>query len=175
VGVSGQGGLFSEAVVREMAAINARPIILPLSNPTARAEATPENVVRWSEGRALTATGSPFAPVYADGITHIIAQCNNSYAFPGMGLGALSVRARRISDEMFMAAARVIGAAVPVSDNAGAPLLPPLTEIRALSRHIAIAVARTAIEQGLSDVTDPELAEGLVDGRMWSPRYRSFA
>jgi malate dehydrogenase (oxaloacetate-decarboxylating) len=175
VGVSGQGGLFSEAVVREMARINERPIIMPLSNPTARVEATPENIVRWSEGRALIATGSPFAPVYDNGIVHVVAQCNNSYAFPGMGLGALAVKARRISDEMFMAAARVIGAAVPVSRNPGAPLLPPLSEIRPLSRDIAIAVGRTAVEQGLSHVTDPEEVVGLVDARMWMPRYRVFA
>jgi malate dehydrogenase (oxaloacetate-decarboxylating) len=175
IGVSGQAGLFSEAVVREMARINERPIIMPLSNPTARVEATPENIVKWSEGRALIATGSPFAPVYDNGIVHAIAQCNNSYAFPGMGLGALAVKARRISDEMFMAAARVVGAAVPVSRNLGAPLLPPLTEIRSLSREIAIAVARTAVEQGLSPVNDPEEVVGLVDSRMWMPRYREFA
>ena len=174
IGVSGQGGLFNEAVVRAMAEINERPIILPLSNPTARAEAQPEDIVRWSAGRALMATGSPFAPVYDDGVVHTVSQCNNSYAFPGMGLGVRAVAASRVSDEMFMAAAHVIGAAVPVSGVIGAPLLPPLTQIRQLSREIAVAVGRTAVEQGLSDVTKPDEVPGLVDARMWEPRYRSF-
>lgn len=174
IGVSGQGGLFNEDVIRTMAEINDRPIILPLSNPTVRAEAKPEDIVRWSEGRALMATGSPFAPVYDDGVVHMVSQCNNSYAFPGMGLGVRAVAARRVSDEMFMAAAHVIGAAVPVSGVLGAPLLPPLTEIRQLSRQIAVAVGRTAVEQGLSDVVKPDEVQNLVETMMWEPRYRSF-
>ena len=174
IGVSGQFGLFSEEVVRSMAANNERPIILPLSNPTTRVEAEPDDIVRWSEGRALIATGSPFDPVYDDGVMHMISQCNNSYAFPGVGLGVLAVRAHRVSDEMLMAAARVIGAAVPSSGSPGAPLLPPLTEIRQLSRDIAVAVGRTAAEQGLCEVRDPNIVDRVVDQYMWEPHYRTF-
>lgn len=174
IGVSGQFGLFSEQVVRCMAENNERPIILPLSNPTTRVEAEPDDIVRWSEGRALIATGSPFDPVYDDGVMHVISQCNNSYAFPGVGLGVLAVRAHRVSDEMLMAAARVIGAAVPSSGTPGAPLLPPLTEIRQLSRDIAVAVGRTAAEQGLCEVRDPNIVDRIVDQYMWEPHYRTF-
>ena len=174
IGVSGRSGLFGEEVVRCMAAINERPIILPLSNPTTRVEAEPDDIVRWSGGRALIATGSPFDPVYDGGVMHTISQCNNSYAFPGVGLGVLAVRARRVSDEMLMAAARVIGAAVPSSGSPGAPLLPPLTEIRRLSRDIAVAVARTAAEQGLCEVRDLDIVDRAVDRYMWEPHYRTF-
>ncbi len=174
IGVSGQFGLFNEEVVRSMAANNERPIILPLSNPTTRVEAEPDDIVRWSDGRALIATGSPFDPVYDDGVMHIISQCNNSYAFPGVGLGVLAVRAHRVSDEMLMAAARVIGAAVPSSGSPGAPLLPPLTEIRQLSRDIAVAVGRTAAEQGHCEVRDPNMVDRIVDKYMWEPHYRTF-
>ncbi len=174
IGVSGQGGLFNEKVVTAMAEINRRPIILPLSNPTKRAEATPGDVIRWSEGRALVATGSPFDAIEHDNTIFHIAQCNNSYVFPGMGLGVRTVRARKVSDEMFMAAAYVIGRAAQKDKSFGSPLLPPLTEIRQLSRDIAVAVGEMAVEQSLCDVTDAGAVAAMVDKNMWVPQYRHF-
>ncbi len=174
IGVSGQGGLFSRDVVEMMASINDRPIILPLSNPTARTEGIPGNLVPWSGGRVLMATGSPFDPVEFEGTTYHTAQCNNSYAFPGMGLGVRAVKAETVSDEMFMAAAHVIGAEGARSRENGASLLPPLTEIRRLSRDIALAVGHKAVEQGHTEVTDPDRVANLIDGMMWTPTYREF-
>lgn len=174
LGVSGQTGLFTEAVVREMAKNNERPIIFPLSNPTARAEARPEDILNWSDGKALIATGSPFDPVYRDGMSYIISQCNNAFAFPGLGLGILAVGAKRVSDEMFMAAAQVIGQSVPEAQAPGAPLLPPLSAIRELSRQIAVAVGRCAVEQGLCDISSTSEVDALVDKYIWQPEYRRF-
>ena len=171
IGVSGQPGLFKEEVIKMMADTNERPIIFPLSNPTSRAEASPADVLRWSEGRALVATGSPFPPVIHDGQTHHIAQCNNAYAFPGIGLGVIAVKARRVSDEMFMAAARVIAEAAPDAAVPGAPLLPPMTDIRPLSVKIALAVGEVAVAQGLADCRSQDEVEALVDNKIWAPRY----
>jgi len=153
---------------------NERPIIFPLSNPTARAEARPEDILTWSDGKALVATGSPFNPVYRDGVSYIISQCNNAFAFPGLGLGILAVGAKRVSDEMFMAAAQVIGQSVPDAQAPGAPLLPPLSAIRDLSRQIAVAVGKCAIEQGLSDISPQTDIASLVEQYMWHPEYRRF-
>lgn len=173
IGVSGQTGMFSEKIVRLMAELNQRPIILPLSNPTIRAEAFPEDVLRWSDGRALCATGSPFAPILYDGIDHEIAQCNNSYAFPGIGLGVLAVKATRISDEMFMTVAEVIGKSVAKAGINGVGLLPPVREIRSLSKKIAIAVGKTAIKQGLSEFDKKTNVKKLVEDMMWLPNYEN--
>lgn len=172
IGVSGQPGMFNEDVVRAMADINERPIIFPLSNPTERAEARPDDVIRWSDGRALVATGSPFPPVIHDGTAYQIAQCNNAYAFPGIGLGVLAVNAKIITDEMLMTVAETIGTSVQNGDAPGAALLPPLTDIRPLSREIAIAVARCAVEQGLCERVEGEEVEARIDERIWVPRYR---
>jgi malate dehydrogenase (oxaloacetate-decarboxylating) len=172
IGVSGQPGMFSEDVVRNMTKNSDRPIIFPLSNPTERAEARPADVIRWSDGRALVACGSPFQPVIHDGVTHTIAQCNNAYAFPGIGLGILAVGASRVTDEMFMRVAKTIGDTVPEDAPAGASLLPPLTAIRPLSHEIAIAVGVCAVEQGICDVTSVDEVESLVDQSIWVPQYR---
>jgi len=171
IGVSGQPGLFKEEAVKTMADTNERPIIFPLSNPTSRAEASPADVLRWSEGRALVATGSPFPPVIYEGQTHHIAQCNNAYAFPGIGLGVIAVKARRVSDEMFMATARVIAEVAPDAAIPGAPLLPPMTDIRALSVRIAIAVGKVAVDQGLTECRSHDEVEALVEKKIWSPSY----
>ncbi len=171
IGVSGQTGMFSEKVIRLMAELNKRPIIMPLSNPTIRAEAFPDDVIRWSDGRALVATGSPFDPILYNGINHQIAQCNNSYAFPGIGLGVLAVKARRISDEMFMAVAQVIGKSVPKAGQKGIALLPPVRQISTLSKKIAIAVGKTAIEQGLSEFDKKTDVKKLVEEMIWLPNY----
>lgn len=174
IGVSGQPGLFTREIVHEMSAAHDRPIIFPLSNPTTRVEARPEDIIAWSDGAALVATGSPFDPVYRDGVTYIISQCNNAFTFPGLGLGILAVGAKRVSDEMFMTAAQTIGTSVPETRMPGAPLLPPLSAIRELSLHIAIAVGACAVEQGLAVIDDPAKVRGLVEARIWQPEYRGF-
>ena len=129
LGVSAQCGLFGEKAVRTMAAKVDRPIIFPLSNPIERCEATPHDLLRWTDGRALIATGSPYAPVTYAGVTRTIAQSNNVYIFPAVGLGALSVGARRVTDGMMLAAARALGARSPARKDPTAPLLPALDEL----------------------------------------------
>lgn len=174
IGVTGVPGIFTEEVVRAMAAGNEAPIVLPLSNPTSRAEATAVDVLTWTEGRALVATGSPFDPVELDGTTFHIAQSNNSYIFPGVGLGVRAVGARRVSDAMFMAAAHALAASVDAEAKADS-LLPPLTTIREVSRSIAIAVGQAAQDEGLAPTTTPAELEAAVDRTMWSAEYRPFA
>jgi malate dehydrogenase (oxaloacetate-decarboxylating) len=173
IGVTGVPGIFTEDVVRAMAAGNDSPIILPLSNPTSRAEATADDVLHWTDGRALVATGSPSAPVTLGDVTYTIAQSNNAYIFPGVGLGVRAAKARRVSDKMFMAAAHALAAAVDAT-NPGDSLLPPLTDIRAVSRSIAIAVAAQAQAEGLAPATTPEELERLVDDTTWWPKYRPY-
>src|SRR3954470_22510369 len=137
IGVSGQPGAFSEAVVRMMAENNRRPVIFPLSNPTSRAEATPQDVERWSEGRAVIGTGSPFPPLMRGGKAFKVDQTNNSYIFPGVGLGAIAVQASRITDAMFMAAAKALAAMSPAKRDPNGNLLPPVTELRDISVAVA--------------------------------------
>jgi malate dehydrogenase (oxaloacetate-decarboxylating) len=171
VGVAGQAGLFTREVISEMAAHVAQPIILPLSNPTALSEATPEDLFDWTEGRALVATGSPFAPVSWRGRVLPISQCNNCYIFPGMGLGVIASGARRVSDEMFLAAAHALAACSLANADPQGPLFPRLEEIRAVSRRIALAVGAEAQRQGLADATTSEELEQRVARTMWLPRY----
>ena len=150
IGVSGQPGAFSEQIVRAMAEHNRRPVIFPLSNPTSRAEATPADIERWSEGRAVIGTGSPFPPLMRDGRPFKVDQTNNSYIFPGVGLGAIAVQARRVTDTMFMAAAKALAAMSPARNDAGGNLLPPVTALREVSIAVARAVARAgAARKGL--------------------------
>lgn len=172
IGVSGQPGMFSEAVVRSMAEANERPIIFPLSNPTERAEARPDDLIRWTDGRALVATGSPFPPVIHNGTAHSIAQCNNAYAFPGIGLGVLAVNSSRITDQMLMKVAETVGTSVDGDNGANVSLLPPMTNIRPLSREIAIEVAKCAVSEGLCGKTKLEDVEALVDRSIWEPKYQ---
>ncbi|SRR5579885_658843 len=171
LGVSGQPGLFSEPIVRLMADHVGHPIIFPLSNPTTRCEATPEDLIRWTEGRAVIATGSPFKPVRYDGRTCVISQCNNHYMFPAMGLGILAVGARRVTDEMFMAASEALAECAGGFRGGGAGILPPLSQIRAVARRIAVAVAAQAIRQGLAARPPAGDLEQIVEARMWTPRY----
>ncbi len=174
VGVSGQFGLFREDVIRAMGANAERPIILPLSNPTSLAEAFPADVIAWTDGAAIVATGSPFDPVVHKGKTHQISQCNNSYIFPGVGLGVVASRARRVTEGMLIAASKALADSAPQHNKAGQPLLPALREIRDLSRLIARRVARQAMEEGVApDVNDLEL-ERAIDATYWEPRYRSY-
>ncbi len=170
IGSSGVAGAFGESVASEMAKGAARPIILPLSNPTALAEAIPADLIRWTGGKALIATGSPFDPVIDNGVTYTIAQANNAMLFPGLGLGTIVTRARRISDGMFTAAARRIAGMVDASQN-GAPILPAVADVRKVSVQVAIAVAEQAAHEELVRANPPNLRTAIRDA-MWEPRYR---
>ena len=171
VGTTGVGGTFDEPVLRAMAAGTARPIVLPLSNPTSAAEATPVDVLRWTDGRALVATGSPFDAVEVDGERHEVGQANNVFIFPGLGLGAIAAESRSITDRMFLLAARTLADAVTAERLASGALYPPVGDLRSVSRAIAIAVAREAVETGLAGIAPGHEIEALIDAAMWSPAY----
>lgn len=174
IGVSMQAGAFTEAIVREMARHAERPIIFPLSNPTSRAEAKPQDLMEWTEGRALVGTGSPFAPVTREGRSIPINQTNNSYVFPGIGLGVLAVDASRVTDGMFMAAARALAELSPAAKGESSRLLPPVDELRAVSRVLASAVAREAIADGVAIPRDEAEIEARIDAHVWEPVYRPY-
>ena len=174
IGVSGQAGAFSEQVVRTMAQHVDRPVIFPLSNPTSRSEATAEQLVTWTDGRALIGTGSPFAPVEYGGKTYAINQTNNSYIFPGMGLGILAAGARRVSDAMFMAAGKVVAGMSPAVTDHQARLLPPISQLREVSIAVAKAVARQAQADGLAAPCDGSVLDERIEAYVWVPRYRPY-
>jgi malate dehydrogenase (oxaloacetate-decarboxylating) len=169
IGTSTQPGAFSEPIVRTMAASAERPVILPLSNPTSLCEALPEDLVAWTDGRALVATGSPFPPVHHDGTEHVIAQANNALVFPGLGLGVSVVRARRVSTGMLTAAAAAV-AELSDAGTTGSALLPPVDDLRSVSAAVGIAVAQAAAAEGLAQV---ELHDPVrqVHAAMWRPEY----
>jgi malate dehydrogenase (oxaloacetate-decarboxylating) len=171
IGVSGQAGAFSEPVVRAMAATNKRPVIFPLSNPTSREEATPADIEAWTEGRALIGVGSPFPPITRDGARFKVDQSNNSYIFPGVGLGALAVGANRISDGMFMAAAKALASSSPARDNPKHNLLPPVSSLREVAATVALAVALQAHKEGLAADVPTEQIEQRIRAKVWTPRY----
>ena len=174
IGTSGQPGTFTQATVRAMAERVRRPVFLVLSNPTERAEATPRDLDAWSEGRAIIGTGSPFPPLKHDGKTFRVDQTNNAYVYPGIGLGAIVADARRISDGMFLAAARTVAEFSPARRDPAANFLPPLVEIRNLSFHVALAVAKEAQAEGLADpISDAALADA-VRAKMWEPVYARY-
>ena len=172
IGTSTQAGAFSEPIVRQMASTVDRPIIMPLSNPTSKAEAVPADLIRWTDGRALVATGSPFDPVDYDGVTYRIAQANNALVFPGLGLGVTVARAARITETMITAAAEVV-AALSDATTRGASLLPPVTNLRAVSAAVAIAVAQAAQNEGLAQAPLDDPVQ-QVHQAMWRPQYPSF-
>ena len=174
VGVTGVAGLFTEAVIRDMAAHVDRPIIFPLSNPTSRAEATPADLLTWTDGKALVATGSPFDPVKHGKKEYTIAQCNNSYIFPAMGLAIRSVGASRVVDEMFMAAGLALREVSPALKDPKASLLPHLEDMRSVSLHIARAVAAEAVRQGVADSIPEDEIEKRLQQTMWTPEYRAI-
>ena len=174
VGATGQAGVFTEEIVRKMARHTDRPIIFPLSNPTSRAEATPTDLLKWTDGRAIVATGSPFEPVEYNGQSHTIAQCNNSYIFPAMGTGILASQANRVTDRMFMAAAIALKECSPALKDPNASLLPALDDIREVSRHIALAVAREAQQQDVAQKTSDTDLVHRIDETMWTPAYTSY-
>jgi malate dehydrogenase (oxaloacetate-decarboxylating) len=171
IGVSGQAGGFSEPVIRAMAECNDRPVIFPLSNPTSRAEATPTDIESWTEGRALIGVGSPFPPITRDGIRFKVDQTNNSYIFPGVGLGALAVGASRISDGMFMAAAKALASSSPARDNPKHNLLPPVSALRAVAAKVALAVAIQAHKEGHVANVPIDQIDQRIRAKVWEPRY----
>jgi malate dehydrogenase (oxaloacetate-decarboxylating) len=173
LGVTGQPGIFTEAVIRAQGAGVARPIVLPLSNPTPRAEAIPSDVLHWTDGRALVGTGSPFAPVTIGTTTHVITQVNNLYLFPGLGRGVTAVHANRVSDAMLSAAATAIGSAVDDDPAAGPSLLPALSRVASVADAVALAVARQAVAEGLAPHLEDHAIVELVAVRRWTPDYQS--
>lgn len=174
IGVSGQPGIFNAAVIQEMARHVERPIIMPLSNPTQRCEGNPEDILTWSEGRALIGTGSPFPEVMRHGAWQRVDQTNNAYIFPGLGLGVIAVRARRISEQMFMVAAKKLAECSPAHANPDHNLLPPLTDIRDISLQMALAVAQCAIEEGLAEPLSSEAIHQAVLAKIWEPAYLPY-
>ena len=171
IGVSGQAGAFTEEAVREMASNTIRPVIFPLSNPTSRCEATPQDLVDWTEGRVLIGTGSPCEPVSIWGKKAAIDQTNNSYIFPGLALGIIAARAKRVSDRMVMAAAKELARLVPTQKDKKASLLPSLSDSRQLSRSIAHAVGRQAIQDGQAQVADEDSLNRELQANIWEPEY----
>lgn len=166
IGVSGQGGAFTQEMVVEMAKTEAKPIIFPLSNPTSKTEATPENLIKWTQGQAILATGSPFDSVVYHGVIHHIGQCNNVYVFPGLGAGAIASDATKITDTMFLEAAKVLSEFSPILKNSNASLFPSLSEVKKVCRQIAIGVAKRAIQDGVSKISLKEI-ESRLDALMW--------
>ena len=171
IGTTGTAGTFSETAIREMAARVPAPVVMPLSNPTTNAEATPADVLAWSGGRALVATGSPFDPVPVDGRPRLVGQANNVFVFPGLGLGAIVARTREITDEMFLAAAGTLARMTAEHRIRDGALYPPLAQLRTISRAIAVAVVREALTSGLARMVGDRDAGSAVDGAMWSPQY----
>lgn len=174
IGLSTVAGAFSEPIVREMASKTERPVIFPLSNPTVKSEATAEDLIHWTDGRALVATGSPFAPVDYDGRKIPIAQCNNVYIFPAMGLGVIAASARRVTDAMMLAAARALAANSPALKDRSASLLPPLTDLRRVAAEIAFAVGIQAQQDGVAAQVGEDDLRQRVTAAQWTPSYPSY-
>ncbi|CAQ84984.1 MULTISPECIES: NAD-dependent malic enzyme [Photorhabdus] len=174
IGVSGQSGLFTEEIIREMHKRCERPIIMPLSNPTSRVEARPEDIISWTDGAALVATGSPFHPVKYKGQEYPIAQCNNSYIFPGIGLGVIASGAKLVTDGMLMAASRTLADCSPLAQKGEGPLLPLIDDIQAVSRKIAKQVAKEAQIQGVATVTSDGALDEAIERNFWKPEYRVY-
>ncbi len=171
VGVTGQPGLFTEAVVRAQATAVARPIVLPMSNPTPRAEGIPSDIMAWTEGRALVGTGSPFPAAIVGTETYPVTQVNNLYLFPGLGRGVVAVGATRVSDAMLSAAATAIGSIAPRTSAARLTLLPALVQVREVADAVALAVARQAVAEGLAPPLDDDDIVTAVEGCKWRPQY----
>jgi len=174
IGVSGQTGLFTQAIIETLITGCEQPVILPLSNPSKQIEATPEQLISWTKGQAIVATGSPFKPVEYAGQNYIIPQCNNSYIFPGFGLAVVAAKIRHISDEMLVVASEVLAKASPALVMQNGPLLPDLAEIGALSKDIAFAVAKIGQAQGLAATMTDEDLWTAIEQQFWLPEYRDY-
>ncbi|WP_372879233.1 NAD-dependent malic enzyme [Spongiibacter marinus] len=174
IGVSGKPGLFTEEAIRRLHQRCERPIILPLSNPSKHVEAQPQQILEWTNGQAIVATGSPFSAVEYAQQRYEISQCNNSYIFPGIGLGVVASRASRVSDEMLMAASRCLAEAASQYHDKRNRVLPPLTELAELSRAIAFAVAKVAQAQGLARERSDEELQADIERNFWAPNYREY-
>ncbi len=174
IGVSGQPGIFTEEIVRAMAAKVERPVIFPLSNPPSRCEASPSDIVRWTNDKAVIGTGSPFADIIKNGKPFRFDQTNNCYIFPGMGLGLIAVKSKRVTDKMFMVAAKALAEASPSKLDKNANLLPPLTKIREVSFQVALAVAKEAVAEGLAAVDIQGDLEQRIRHYVWTPEYLPY-
>ncbi|CAM3008714.1 MULTISPECIES: NAD-dependent malic enzyme [Vibrio] len=173
IGVTGVPGLFNQPIIEAMAAGCERPVVMPLSNPTSRVEAKPTDIITWTDGRAIVATGSPFPDVVYKGVKYPIAQCNNSYIFPGIGLGVISANANRVTNEMLQQASMTLASMSPMLKG-GKQLLPPLSDIQNVSRKIAIEVAKKAVQQGkATDRTEERLSERLEE-EFWQAQYCEY-
>jgi malate dehydrogenase (oxaloacetate-decarboxylating) len=174
IGVSGQPGLFTKTIVESLNSFSTRPVVLALSNPNSKVEAQPADILRWTNGDALVATGSPFDAVDMGDKVVEIAQCNNSYIFPGLGLGVVASNANRITDNMMMAASSALAQESPINVDPEGALLPPLSEIRQVSRKIALAVYRQAIIDGVALPVPDELLPDVIEKHFWIPEYREY-
>lgn len=178
IGTSAQPNVFTKEIVQDMAGDagrpSPRPIIFPLSNPTSKCEAAPADLLAWTNGRAVVATGSPYAPVTVNGKNRPIGQCNNAYIFPGMGLGVTAAGAKRVTDEMFFAAARALAEMSPALKDPDASLFPDLGTVRDVSRRVALAVGKTAQSQGHADAVSPEELDRRINAKIWTPRYARY-
>ncbi len=172
IGTTGTAGTFTQTAIREMAARVPAPIVMPLSNPTSKAEAVPADIFAWSEGRAVVAAGSPFDPVLVDGRQRVVGQANNVFVFPGVGLGAIVARTREVTDRMFLVAATTLAGMIPTDRLEQGALYPRLGDLRPISRAIAVAVAREACRAGVARLPSERDIESAVDAAMWTPGYR---
>ncbi len=174
VGVSAQRGLFTEEVIKTMHKYCAKPLVMPLSNPTSKIEATPQEILNWTNGEALVATGSPFTPVHINGKEFAIAQCNNSYIFPGVGLGVLSSKALRVTERMMMVAAEALAACSPIVLTGEGAILPAMKDIQEVSKKIAFAVAKQAQKDKVAlEMTDEQIQQS-IEKNFWKPEYREY-
>ena len=172
IGVSGKPGTFNEPMIRAMAEAHAQPFVMPLSNPTSKSEAVPADILAWSDGRALIATGSPFPEVTYEGEVHRIGQANNVFIFPGMGLGCVVSQATKVTPGMFNAAARALARAVEDETLKTGSLYPPISRVREISHRVAHAVAEQAVAEGVArEIVDVEADIGQT---MWRPVYLPY-
>jgi malate dehydrogenase (oxaloacetate-decarboxylating) len=175
IGTSAQPGAFTEQIVRQMAKHIQRPIIFPLSNPASKSEAVPADLINWTSGRALVATGSPFPPVMFEGQVFNIGQCNNAFVFPGVGLGVIASGAPRVTNEMFVAAARALAEFSPaLHEDGAASLYPAIEHVRRVSRCVALAVGAEAVRLGLTEAMTRDELRRRVKAKMWTPRYARY-